>query len=358
MPSPNIVQDINVLVQSNLVPTVPKKWRPQLRFGLRAYSLQAFQSAGSNARRVVANPNTAARRSERLLANSRLAHHLGMVFDTLALVKPSSFVNVDHSDMNGLMALVGALQTRSGRAIPCFTETTYSDRLPGGGSSSSTPRKQVLRAARAEERKALGLTEHTVRSLQAFTNRLGFWPRLVFDRGFGSEVVIRHLMEHEATFYIRLKSSRLVALSDGEAVTRLSVKELEQKDAAVQLFGMTLRIIRSPKGRRAKEPWYILTNDFASSRNKIVKVYYHRFEIEESFKDLKHILEFRRTRLNKPNSLKVILWLMFIGIALLYIVTKPSKQRAYAAHPKKRISWIRRALEQLHQACGLVVWGG
>lgn len=357
MPSQNIVQDVHVLIQNKLVPAVAKKWQPQLRFGLRAYGLQTFQSATGNARRVVANPNTAARKSERLLANGRLAGQLGLVFDQLGLVRPGSFINVDHSDMNGLMALVGAVQTRNGRAIPCFVETTYSDQLPGAGSSSSTLRKQALRAARAKERKGLRLSEHTILSLQAFAKRLGFWPRLVFDRGFGGKAVVCQLVEHKATFYVRLKASRLVELCDGETGTKLSVKKLEQKDTTVQLYGVTLRVIRSPKSRRAKEPWYILTSDVTSSRSKVVKIYYHRFEIEETFKDVKHIFEFRRLRLNKPSSLKVILWLIFLGVALLYSVTKPTKQTVQHLHPKKQISWLRQAYEQLQQGYALLVWG-
>jgi hypothetical protein len=119
---------------------------------------------------------------------------------------------------------------------------------------------------------------------------------------------------------------------------------------------MTRSVIRSPRSRRAKEPWYILTNDMSSSRTKIVRIYYHRFEIEETFKDLKHVLELRRTRLNRPNSLKAILWLTFLGIAVLYCVTKPTKQQVKRQHPKKRISWMRTAMEQLHQAVGLVLW--
>ena len=114
MSSIHIVQDIHSLIQTHLIPAVPKKWQPQFQFGLRAYALQTFQSATSNARRVVVNPNTAARKSERLLANTRLANYLGKVFYTLRLVKPASYVNVDHSDMHGLTALVGAVQTRSG----------------------------------------------------------------------------------------------------------------------------------------------------------------------------------------------------------------------------------------------------
>lgn len=137
---------------------------------------------------------------------------------------------------------------------------------------------------------------------------------------------------------------------------RLEIRQLKEKDTAIQLYGLTLRVIRSPKDGKNDEPWYILTNDQTSSRTKIVRIYYHRFEIEESFKDLKHILEFRRTRLNKPNSLKIILWLMFLGIALLYRVTKPTKRQQHP-NPKKRISWMRQALEQLHQAYGLVLWG-
>lgn len=353
MPSQDIVRDIHVLVQNKLLSVTPKKWLPQLCFGIRAYSLQAFQSATGNARRVVANPNTAARKSERLLANSKLAKYFGTVFDSLELVRPGSLVNVDHSDMNGLTALVGARQTRNGRAIPCFVETTYTHHIPANGSKKSTPRWQKLRTAMVLARKTQSFTGHTIDALQDFADRLGFWPKLVFDRGFGNESIVTHLQAEGATFYIRLKAGRFVEY-DGQ---RTEVKQLKDKDACIQLFGMTLRVIRSPKSRRAKEPWYILTNDLQSSRTKIVTIYYHRFEIEETFKDVKHIFEFRRTRLNKPNSLKVILWLIFLGIALLYSVTRPTKQTTQV-HCKKRCSWIRLALEQLHQACGLVLWQG
>ncbi len=135
------------------------------------------------------------------------------------------------------------------------------------------------------------------------------------------------------------------------------MKQLKDKDASVQLFGLTLRVIRSPKSRRAKEPWYILTNDLTSSRNKIVKIYYHRFEIEETFKDMKHIFELKRTHLTNPNSLKILLWFVSLGIALLYKATKPTKQSVVATNPKKQTSWLRQAYETYQQACGLLVWG-
>lgn len=348
MPSNNIVRAIRTKIQNQLLPSVPSRWQHQLWFGLQAYGLRAFQSAAGNARMVGTNVHTATRKAERLFQNTHLTDELGVVWDSLGLVKPSSLVNVDHSDMNGLTALVGAVQTRKGRAIPCMVETTYSDRL--SARDDAPPRRKLLRRARAEARQWQSFTGHTIDALQDFHDRLGFWPKLVFDRGFCNESIVTHLQVEGATFYVRLKAGRFVDF-DGQ---RTEVKQLQEKDATVQLFGLTLRVIRSPKNRRASEPWYILTNDFVSSRTKLVKIYYHRFEIEETFRDMKHIWELKRTRLNKPNSLKLILWLVSLGIALLYLVTKPVKQ----SNPKKQTSWLRQAYEQLQQTYGLLLWGG
>jgi IS4 transposase len=196
-------------------------------------------------------------------------------------------------------------------------------------------------------------TGHYIDALQGLHDRLGFWPKLVFDRGFGNESLVTHLASEGATFYVRLKAGRFVEL-DGQ---RVEVKTLTQTDASIKLFGLQLRIIRSPKSRRACEPWYILTNDFMSSRGKVVRIYYHRFEIEETFKDMKHIFELKRTRLNKPLSLKLLLWFVSLGIALLYTVIKPTKQQTRCTNPKKQTSWLRQAYEQLQQASGLLLWG-
>jgi hypothetical protein len=348
----HIVRDIRTRTQKQLLTKVPTRWLPQFNFGFRAYGLKAFQSATGNARMVVANSNTAARKSERLLANLGLANQFGAIFDTLQLVKPSSLVNVDHSDMHGLLALVGALQTRKGRAIPAMVEATYASTIPAHGSRKSKPRLSRLRNAMMVSRLTQSFTGHVIDSLQAFHDRLGFWPKLVFDRGFGNESLVTHLQAEGAIYYIRLKGGRFVEFDS----QKTEIKQLLDKDATVSLFGLTLRVIRSPKNRRAKEPWYILTNDFRSSRAKIVKIYYHRFEIEETFRDIKHIWELKRTRLNKPNSLKVILWLVSLGIALLYLATKSSQQQI--THPKKQTSWLRQAYELLQQATSLMLWGG
>ncbi|QQS69774.1 transposase [Candidatus Saccharibacteria bacterium] len=351
MSSVAIVRGIRSEIQTKLLPVTNRYWRSQLQFGIEAYSLRSFQSAAGNARTTAVKPRTGLRRCERLFANDALADQLGHVFDSLELIRPGSYVNVDHSDMNGLSALVGAIQTRNGRAIPCLVETTYSDRLPSH--TNAPARKQALRRARAKERRYTSFTGHYIDALQGLHDRLGFWPKLIFDRGFGNESLVTHLAAEGATFYLRLKGGRCVHL-DGQ---RIETKHLSETDVAIQLFGLTLRVIRSPKSRRAREPWYILTNDMTASRSKIVRIYYHRFEIEETFKDMKHVFELKRTRLNKPLSLKLLLWFVSLGIALLYRATKPTKQYTARQHPKKQISWIRRGYEELQQAYGLLLWG-
>jgi len=194
-------------------------------------------------------------------------------------------------------------------------------------------------------RKAQSFTGHTIDALQDFHDRLGFWPKLVFDRGFANESLVTHLQAEGAVFYVRLKAGRYIEL-DGQ---RTSVSELPRRDSLVTLFGLTLRVIRTPKSRRHPEPWYILTNDVQSSRTKIAKIYYHRFEIEEAFKDVKHLFEMKRVQFDKPNSLKVLLWFAAIGIGLLYTATKATIHQERYRHPKKQRSWVRTAWERFQQ---------
>ena len=352
MPSLNIVRDARVLFQNKLTPAVPARWRRQFDFGAQAFSLRPFQSAGSNARCVVANPATASTKCDRLLGNAKLAERFGMVFDQLGLVRPRSYVNVDHSDLHGLTSLVAAVQTRNGRAIPCMVATTYAHHIPSPGSRDATARTGRLRAAMLAARERQSFTDHTIDALQGLRDRLGFWPRLVFDRGFGNESLVEHLSAEGATFYIRLKAGRYVELDGYKAQIRM----LQATDAVIRLYGITLRVIRSPRSRRAKEPWYILTNDMTSSRTKIVRIYYHRFEIEETFRDMKQLFESKRARFLKPASLQTVWWLVVLGIAVLYVVTRPNKRHAQQAHPKKRRSWIRTAYELLQLACGQLIW--
>ncbi len=97
------------------------------------------------------------------------------------------------------------------------------------------------------------------------------------------------------------------------------VSSAKRADELVTIAGLALRVIRSPKNGKDDEPRFILTNDIDSSRNKIVRIYYHRFEVEETFRDVKSILGLRRTKLLKPNGLAILLWFVSLGVLLLYL---------------------------------------
>jgi hypothetical protein len=326
------------IIQETFIPALPEYWAHLFKFGVQALTLKPFVSLASNARQTIAHPDTASTIMDRLVSNEGLATALGRTIANLGLVTPKSVLACDHSTFNGLCAFVGAIQTRKGRAIPCVVETLYAQQLPAG--PDAPKRKQRLRQAR----KASGIQiyDQAVTTLEALANLLGFWPRLVFDRGFDGWPLIQRLADHDALFYIRLKADRLVEL-DGE---ELKVADLPAHDARVTLKGLALRVIRSEKPDEDGEPWYILTSDLTKGRAKIIRLYYHRFEIEETFRDLKDVLGLKRTRLNQPLSLKVLLWFASLRFILGYLTSHCDPRYGRPRHPKKKLSWMRRLTEE------------
>jgi hypothetical protein len=331
------------VVKQRILPVVPKVWLRQVTFGISTLSLQPLVSCNANARLSGLARGTAESKMARLLDNAKLPAKLADIVADLGLVTEHSFVNVDHSDFSGLVALAFALQTRIGRALPIFLETSYSGKL---SSRDNAPKRvQTLRTAY----KALtdNETKRTVASLKALRKALGFWPKLVFDRNFGSQDIVSLLCEQNATFYVRLKASRLVEIA-GEQVR---ISDAKRADELVQIMGLPLRVVRSPKNGKDDEPWYILTNDLDSSRHKVVRTYYYRFEIEETFRDIKTILGLRRTKLLKPNSLAILLWFASLGVLLLYLAglsvlgIRELRRRLNQSLTKKRLSWYRILME-------------
>jgi hypothetical protein len=336
------------LVQAHVLPLVPKGWREQVRFGLSALAFRPLVSLNSNARTVGGKRNTAEVKMTRLLHNNGLPEALSKMVDSLGFVSPTSFVNIDHSDINGLVALVCAVQTKTGRALPVFVATAYSGKL---SARDDAPKR--TKAMRALYNKQAGkLSERTIRDLQAFRNLLGFWPRLVFDRGFGDGKLIRFLRQNKVSFYIRMRAGSLAELPGGTTALR----DLASGDEIVTIARCKLRVVRSQKQGRNKEPWFILTSDTKRTPRQVIKTYYHRFEIEESFRDIKSILGLRRTKLMKPLSLAILFWLVSLGILLLYLAglktygKKTLHQMVGAGLAKKRVSWFRFLYELLEHA--------
>src|ERR1017187_9785493 len=92
------------LVQTHVLPLAKKRWQAQVSFGLSALAFRPLVSLNANARTVGGKRNTAETKMTRLLHNQGLPGALGKMVVSLGFVVPTSFVNVDHSDLNGLVA--------------------------------------------------------------------------------------------------------------------------------------------------------------------------------------------------------------------------------------------------------------
>jgi len=186
MSSVSILSSRNKIVKQRIISHVPKVWLHQVQFGIQALALNSLVSCNANARMTGVARGTAESKMSRLLRNAKLPRTMAKIVANLGLVTEHNFVNVDHSDFNGLVALVFAVQTRIGRALPIFLQTSYSGKLSSRDDASK--RTQKLRAAYS----ALSgnETKRTVASLKALNATLGFWPKLVFDRGFGGKAII------------------------------------------------------------------------------------------------------------------------------------------------------------------------
>lgn len=67
---------------------------------------------------------------------------------------------------------------------------------------------------------------------------------------------------------------------------------------------------------KAHEPWYVLTNDLSLSAGAVTTIYYHRFEIEEVFKDAKYLFGLETIQFKLPERLATVLWFVCLGFWL------------------------------------------
>ncbi len=347
----NSIDSYKKLVQKMCIPAIKLGQRRQFLFGLNALAARPFVSLNSNARTTLASRSAAESKMARLLRNTRLQQQIAKLHLRLSGVKPTSLVNVDHSEFNGLSVLLFGMQTRIGRAIPIYLETMPS--LAQGHQSDSN--KYLDSKARyVAWRQQTGLDQYgyTIYCITKLAERLGFVPRLVFDRGFCNKRILKYLKRSRITGYIRARGWFRVSAEDG---TKKRIAEFEPGSHLVS-YGCKLRLVVGTKQGKHQEPWYILTTDLVSSTADIIKIYYYRFEVEELFRDMKSLLRTKGSRLKKPINLATLLWYVCLGIVLLYLSSprritggneQPIKsvQPAYSTHPKKKLSILRVLLE-------------
>lgn len=255
------------------------------------------------------------------------------------LVARKSLINIDFSSFCGFETLAFAVQTQNGRALPIWAGCLRYPIL--------TPGSQNL---------------FILEKLKALKTTLGFFPKLVFDRGFLIPILLKFMLLEKIIFYLRIKKGKSLLWIDGNGnPKRLPALKIGKKtlDTKVYLYGKKLRLITSDIPKRKKgqekrenvEPWYILTSDFKSKRNEVLKVYRTRFEIEESFKDLKHLFGLKKFGIKKKLTFLILLWFHILSFWLSHWCLKPKllKPLTRNLNPKKKRSFVRIWFEGLEE---------
>lgn len=342
----NVLNYSAQLLNNQILPNISAKHQGLFKFGIQSLSFSPFSSLNSNARMVIANESTATSKIFRLTSKERILNYFPKLLTKLNLVNKTSLVNVDFSTFCGFETLAFGVQTNEGRAIPIWANCiTY-------------PIKEVgsQNIFVIDEIKRLSLS-------------LGFYPRFIFDRGFWIPDMIKFFLKDRITFYLRIKAGKLLEWSDSQGnLKKISALKISKytKDATVTLnlksheyknHQYKLRLVISPpppnitqKGKkRNKERWYILTNDLSSSREKILDIYKHRFEIEETFKDLKHVSKLKKFFIKKKLTFKILLFFACLAFWVAYLCRRFTNLISTTHHPKKKRSFFKIWWEEIQR---------
>jgi hypothetical protein len=156
-----ILPEIRQKVQEQILPLIPPAWKPQFMLGLKAFSLQKFESINANARKAGTSEQAGERQAYRLLNQSGMLTKLMSVMLSLFQIDERSVIAIDFSSFGVFQVLCFSLQTRDGRAIPVWVDVlTY-------------PIKD-------EDSQNLFILD----SLQEFLALVNCTPKIVCDRGF------------------------------------------------------------------------------------------------------------------------------------------------------------------------------
>lgn len=317
----NILHESVAIIQERFIPAVSKKHVHLFRFGIVALTLSPFRSLNSNARTTITNEHTAYTKMYRLTKQKKLLEVFPAIMQSFHFVQPTSIVIIDFSTFCGFQVLTFAVQTHLGRAIPVYFEViTYPI-------EKETSQNIFI----AEACKRLGKI-------------LGFYPRFVLDRGFAIPSLIKFFMKEQILFYVRAKQGKHILFSDkkGNEQTK-AIKDMKQFDTKIHAYGYSLRLIISNKPKDTKEPWYLITNDFDTKRKGVIDIYYYRFEIEETFRDIKHIYDLRAFQIKQIQSFSLVLWFVIAGVWLSFSIDAVKLHVTESMHKNihKKLSIVR-----------------
>jgi len=330
----NIVGQTRRFVTKRILSCIKPKHTKLFEFGLKALSFSPYDSLNSNARGIIENIHTASSKIYRLMSNKTILNNFPKLLSLSGLVKRSSLVNVDFSTFCGFQALCFGVQTGKGRCIPVWNNCiTYPINFVGSQNS------------------------FVLEELKSFGKCLGFFPRFVFDRGFWIPVIMKFMLEKKIIFYLRIKQGQELnwISKKGRRMQKAVKIGKYSKDAEISLFGYKMRLIVSPppppqinpKKPQNTQRWYIITNDLTSFRETILKIYRTRFEIEEVFKDLKHIQKLKVLRIKEKKTFTILLWFATLTFWVAWWIKGDKPEDTDAKH---KLSFFRVFWEELQRA--------
>lgn len=331
----SIVGQTRKFVTTRILSLIKPKHQQMFSFGLQALTLTPYESLGSNARLVVKNLSTASSKIYRLTTNKTVVKDFWKLVTLSGLVQKTSLVNVDFSTFCGFQALCFGVQTGEGRAIPVWNACiTYPIKFVGS--------QNIF----------------VLEQLKAFGTRLGFYPRFVFDRGFWIPCVIKFLLKHKIIFYLRIKQGQSLVGWEKGRKQQARIIGKNTKDGNISLFGYKIRLVVSgpppkqtnPKKKQNTQRWYIITNDMDTSHEGILEIYATRFEIEETFKDHKHIQKLKVLHIRKIETFTILLWFASLAQWIAWWMNGERPETKKKTHPKKKRSFFRIFWEELQFA--------
>ena len=303
----------------------PKQIKRLYEFCLQTISAEQVVSLRANARLAGLRWATAKSKIWRLTKNGKVVGVFPQVIASFASITAEDMVAVDFSDFgNGFQVLAFAKRTNRGRALPLYFETLHYP-IPKD-SQNLFVNAAILR----------------------FGNIFGVKPILVFDRGFACPAIIKFLEENQWKYIVRVKGGKYFMNPKTGKV--FAARRAPRRDQPVIAYGKCLRLIISDEQENTKEPWYLLTNDTEATRDEIVDRYYHRFEIEEFFRDAKRLLGLEWVSWKTETSLAVTLWFVILGIFCLEYIASRFDDLAKQAREKMQLSEIRYTFELLKAA--------
>jgi hypothetical protein len=288
----SIIESSNQFLQA-VAPVFPRKVHRLLVFGYKALSLQRIQSVNSNARSTVSNAKTAESKAYRLGLSKLLRAAFPKLISHLGLVQEGDVIAVDFSDFGLVQVLMFAKQTHEGRALPIWFVV-----LPYNWTKEKSQNSFIIQA------------------LDEFRRVVGCKVGFVFDRGFACPDIVKHLYVTEALFYIRIRGDKKLLGPKGGAKAR----QFAAGRHAIWAYHCRLNLVVTPEpdvwmktSGKAKESWFVVTNDLKATAEEVTDIYYHRFEIEEVFKDAKRLFGLEWMKFKKPERLVTVLWFVVLG---------------------------------------------